>query len=325
VVDRSDYELLIEPLLKKTIDSVDRALDDAKLHAKDIDKVLLVGGATRTPLIHGLLEEQLGQQPHLAMDPDLCVAMGAAIQGGLITGIDVGPVLVDITPKTLGVRCLGELHGLPTNRCFSPIIARNTALPAARSQLYYTAVPGQEAAQIDVYQGEHEDTHLNELVGEFCLDGLNKAVGPGNEILVRFELSLDGTLNVTAMERATAHQKQLAIDNAITRFRANSRGDAQRKLAKLFAAGAVAPRTDRAADESPTEAQQQALGPRWQRGQQLLAKAGQLAGRATDEDATEISALAEQLKAAISKQLPDQIDELCDKLEDVLFYLEDAQ
>ncbi|OHB81121.1 MAG: heat-shock protein Hsp70, partial [Planctomycetes bacterium RBG_16_64_10] len=318
VIDRSDYEVLIEPLLKKTIDSVDRALSDAKLHAKDIDKVLLVGGATRTPLIHHLLEEQLGQQPHSELDPDLCVALGAAIQGALIAGIDVGPVLVDITPKTLGVRCLGQLHGLVTNRVFSPIIHRNTALPATRSRLYYTAVPGQEVAQIDVYQGEHEDIQLNELVGKFNLEGLNEAADMGNEILVRFELSLDGTLNVTATERATAQKKQLSIDNAITRFRASSHDQAKQKLAQLFAADTASLRTDQDAEQSTAEARKQALGPRCERGQELMAKAERLSGSATDEDANEIRTLVERLTAAITKGLPERIDELSDKLEDVL-------
>src|SRR5690606_27371728 len=97
-ISREDYESLIEPLLRKTIGCVDDALRDAKLLAKDIDKVILVGGSTRTPLVHQMLQDQLDQVPHAAFDPDLCVAMGAAAQAGLISGVDVGSILVDITP-----------------------------------------------------------------------------------------------------------------------------------------------------------------------------------------------------------------------------------
>lgn len=323
-IDRTEYEPLIEPLLKKTLDSVDRALHDARLHAKDIDKVLLVGGSTRTPMVYQLLEEQLGQPPHLEMDPDLCVAMGAAIQGGLIAGIDVGPVLVDITPKTLGVRCLGEVHGLPTNRYFSAIIPRNTPLPTVRSELYYTVVSGQAAARIDVYQGEHEDTHLNDLVGKFTLDGLDKSADANSEVLVRFELSLDGTLNVTARERATARERRLTIDNAITRFRASGHDDAKRKLATMFALNDSAQLAAATASVSGSEELPPPIRERLERGQRLLTKADRLAAHATEDDVADIQSLAGQLQAALADRLPDRIDAVSAELEDILFYLEDA-
>src|SRR4051794_840752 len=111
-VSREEYEGLIRPLLDRTMDCLQRALDDANLIASAIDKVVLVGGSTRTPLIGELLEERLGQPPHQEVNPDLCVAMGAAIQGGIIAGADVGAVLVDITPHTLGIKCLDESVGM---------------------------------------------------------------------------------------------------------------------------------------------------------------------------------------------------------------------
>ena len=132
---RTDYEDLIEPLLAKTLKCVDQSLSDAKLNANQIDKVILVGGASRTPLVHQLLEDQLGQPIHAEVDPDLCVAMGAAIQGGLIAGIDVGPVLVDITPHTLGIQALGDIDGRPSHHCFAPLIEAQhaAALPPQRN------------------------------------------------------------------------------------------------------------------------------------------------------------------------------------------------
>ncbi len=116
-ITRLDYEELIRPLLLKTLTCLDDALSDAMLQASQIDKVVLVGGATRTPLVRRLLEERLGRPVHCEIEPDLAVAMGAAVQGGLISGIDVGPILVDITPHTLGISALGELHGFSIPAC----------------------------------------------------------------------------------------------------------------------------------------------------------------------------------------------------------------
>ena len=137
-IERDDYEELIEPLLAKTLTCLDQSLSDAKLQANQIDKVVLVGGATRTPLVHRLLQDRLGRPVHSEIEPDLAVAMGAAVQGGLIAGVEVGAVLVDITPHTLGIEALGELHGLPSVHTFSPIIERNTPLPASRTEIYAT-------------------------------------------------------------------------------------------------------------------------------------------------------------------------------------------
>ena len=146
-ITRYDYEELIRPLLLKTLACLDEALTDAKVQANQIDKVVLVGGATRTPLVHALLEERLGRPVHCEIEPDLAVAMGAAVQGGLIAGIDVGPILVDITPHTLGISALGELHGFLSEHSFSPIIERNTPLPASQTEIYSTVVDDQPSAR----------------------------------------------------------------------------------------------------------------------------------------------------------------------------------
>jgi molecular chaperone DnaK len=173
-IGRHEYEELIQPLLFKTLNCLDAALSDAMLQAHQIDKVVLVGGATRTPLIHELLEERLGRPVHSEIEPDLAVAMGAAVQGGLIAGIDVGPILVDITPHTLGISALGDLHGFRSPHAFSPIIPRNTPLPAFRTEIYSTVTDDQEAAEIRVFQGEDNDTRYNTLVGEFTLKAWQK-------------------------------------------------------------------------------------------------------------------------------------------------------
>ncbi len=315
-IDRSDYENLIRPLVQKTISCVDAALVDAKLLAKDIDKVIMVGGSSRTPLVQEMLAEQLGQTPHAEFDPDVCVALGAAVQGGLIAGVDVGAVLVDITPHTLGVRCVGEVNGVTTDRCFSRLIKRNTSLPATRSELYYTCVPGQEVVLVDVYQGENDDTKFNELIGGFRLDGLDEEAEASSEILVRFDLDLNGTLSVTAVERATSLEQRLTIDNAVTRFRAEGTDDAKHRLAEIFGFSASATATD---DEIPAP-----LRGRMQQVEQLFEKASRLSGTASTDDAAEIAQLSKRLKSAFQRKEESEMDELTGQLEDILFYLEDA-
>lgn len=319
-LDRRHYEYLIAPLLNKTVKCVDDALTDAKLHAADIDKIILVGGSSRTPLIHRLLTEQLGQAPHLEVDPDLCVAMGAAVQGGLIAGIDVGSVLVDITPHTLGIECVGPLHGVTSPHLFSSIISRNTPLPATRSEIYYTGVDGQEKAEIHVLQGEEVDARHNNSVGKFLLEGLDPDAPHGNEILVRFELNLDGILKVTAVERATSLEKQLTIDNAITRFQATSHDEAKAKLAAIFAPGAEMPSAIGVSAEVLAPELQQAI----EASRQLIAKSRQMAPTANEHDAREIAELIEQLEEAIAERSLPVIKQSREQLEDVLFYLQDA-
>ena len=232
-ISRGEYEEMIRPLLMKTLGCLDEALTDSKLQATEVDKVVLVGGATRTPLIHELLEARLGRPVHSEIEPDLAVAMGAAVQGGLIAGVDVGPILVDITPHTLGIRAIGDLHGFMSSNRFSPIIPRNTPLPASRNQIYLTLVDNQKAADIRIFQGENDDVRFNTEVGNFVIEGL-AAVPAGNELLVRLDLDLSGILKVTATERATGLAKRITIDNAAERFRTRQRSDAIERLEATF-------------------------------------------------------------------------------------------
>src|ERR1019366_5462328 len=150
-ITRDEYEELIRPLLQRTMDSVQRALEDAKVAPAALDKILLVGGSTRTPLVSQLLEQRLGQPAHQEVNPDLCVAMGAAIQAALIAGEDVGAVLVDITPHSLGIRCLDYQHGIDFPFRFAPIIRRNTPLPGSRSEMFSTVHDNQKEVEVEVY------------------------------------------------------------------------------------------------------------------------------------------------------------------------------
>jgi len=338
-LERLEYETLIEPLLVKTLTCLDRAMDDAKLTANQIHKVVLVGGATRTPLIHRLLQERLGRPVHSEIEPDLAVAMGAAVQGALIAGIDVGPVLVDITPHTLGIESLGVIQGEPTRHFRAPVIERNTPLPATRTEAFATVSDGQKVAEIRVFQGESEDTRDDVLIGEFKIDGLAN-VDAGNQILVKLALDLNGMLNVTATERLTGLSHHVTIENALERFRATERGDALDRLDALFGIDdekeldddeygdeddRILPTSAYEVLEVPAELanltpeQRQAL----QFAQNLMTKAEQILPTANSEDATELKALLIDLGKAVEHHAVDRIHKVGAEVEDILFYMED--
>jgi molecular chaperone DnaK len=317
-IDRLDYEELIEPLLQKTVECVDASLEDARMTARDVDRVILVGGSSRTPLVHRLLREQLDHEPHWEVDPDLCVALGAAVQGGMIAGIDVGPVLVDISSHTLGIECVvRDEMGRIRPHVFSPIISRNTPLPANRSEVYYTTHDGQEAVHVHVLQGEQEDARFNHSIGEFTLEGLDEEAEEGNEILVRFSLNLDGILKVTAVERDTGLEQAITIENAISRFREH-RDEAKARLAAVFDEedGPWIP-------PAPDSFEQPAIEEPADPITQLIDRAEKMAAEAPQEDAEEIRELITRLQQARSGAT-EELGELQDQLEDVLFYLEDA-
>jgi molecular chaperone DnaK len=328
-IDRCEYEGLIEPLLFKTLGCLDRALSDAKLQAHQIKKVLLVGGATRTPLVHRLLEERLGRPVHAEIEPDLAVAMGAAVQGGLINGADVGPVLVDITPHTLGVECLGMLNGVFSQYKFAPVIPRNTPLPTTRSELFSTAVDGQEGARIRVFQGEDECTQFNTLVGEVLIEGLAD-VSAGNQVVVRLDLDLSGMLKVTATERATGLARQVTIDSAMERFRKKERVNAIDRIEEMFGTSA-GPRPDGPTSlASPAHSEERAdrLPPELQKAveaaSELIAKAERVLDTANAEDASELGAMLTDLRSALERRSETDIRKICNEMEDLVFYLHDA-
>jgi molecular chaperone DnaK len=335
---RDEYERLIQPLLDRTMDCVQRALDDANLIASAIDKVVLVGGSTRTPIIGQLLENRLGQPAHQEVNPDLCVAMGASIQAAIIAGADVGSVLVDITPHSLGIKCVDSHGGFPFEYHFAPIIHRNTPLPASRSELFYTFHDNQVEVEIDVYQGESDDVRRNHRVGRFMVQGLSR-VSAGNPIVVQLDLNLDGILKVSARERATGLQKQIVIENALARFEREERDQARERLEQLWALpGGVEDDEDDYEDEddetigstAPTEDETPSLvaGPR--EGQReavqaraLLEKAERLLERTQPEDRAEVERLMTRVRTTLTDRQWDKLTTACNELADTLFYLED--
>jgi molecular chaperone DnaK len=338
-ITRVEYEELIRPLMIRTMDCVQRALDDAKLAANAVNKVVLVGGSTRTPLVSQLLEERLGQPAHQEVNPDLCVAMGAAIQAALIAGEDVGAVLVDITPHSLGIRCLDYQHGIDFPFRFAPIIRRNTPLPGSRSEMFSTVHDNQKEVEVEVYQGENDDVRFNHRIGNFRIVGLAN-VPSGNQLVVQCDLNLDGILKVSAKEKATGLQKQVTIENALSRFEGSEVAEARERLDRLWEHSAPAEEggfdddledeeDDAFADDDFAEMPELVPGPR--EGQRetvqaraLLEKAERLLEKVAPEDKVELERMLNAVRMAVTDRQWEKVTKACNELSDILFYLEDA-
>ena len=232
---RSDYEAMIRPLIEATMASVSTALQDAGKTPGDIDVLLLVGGATRTPLVAQMLEERMATTPRQDVHPDLCVALGAGVQASRSAGHAIERVLVDVSPYSFGVSYLGTRHGMPYPFCYNPIIHRNTPLPVTRTELYCTSCDRQTEVDVNIFQGENPDAMNNTLVGDFHVSGLTPVIGP-NDVLCRMKLDLDGILHVTAIEKRTNLSKQVSIAGATSPASPAELDAARQRLAQLFEA-----------------------------------------------------------------------------------------
>ena len=212
-LSRTEFEELIQPLLKETLEAIDRALKDADMESDDLDRVILVGGSTRIPLVQKLVEDHLSGVPVSSFEPDLCVGLGAAIQAGVLTGEDIDSILVDVTPHSLGIAAsmptaMGELHGM-----FSTIIPRNSVIPVSRSEIYTTGYANQEAVMIEVFQGENAIARENVPLGEFKVENLPPRPAGALKIEVNFDFDLNGILTVTATEKGKGEQESLVVNN----------------------------------------------------------------------------------------------------------------
>ena len=325
-VSREEYEDLIRHLIEGTLDSVHQALADAGKRPDQVDDILLVGGATRTPLISRLLEEKTGLVPRQDLHPDLCVALGAGVLAARLAGHEVDRVLVDISPYSFGPSHLGFRHGVPYEHCYHPIIARNTPLPVSRTDSYFTIVDNQEAWRVSIYQGDDPDALNNILVGQFLIEGLSR-VPAGNEILCRMDLDLDGILRVTATEKRTGLAKHITIEGATTALSEDEIAQARRRTAELFG---DEDEDDLDADDAVVEGEFTDTGDgrdhrvRISEARALLERSRRLLDKMTAEDREEAIALHEQLEAAMGAQDWDQLREASTDLADLLFYVEEG-
>ena len=203
---RAKFEELNMDLFDSTLEPVRKALKDAKLTAKDIDKVLLVGGSTRIPYIQELVKKGLGQEPSKGVNPDECVAIGAAIQGGVLTGEVNDLVLLDVTPLSLGIETLGNV--------MTVLIPRNTTIPATKSQVFSTAADNQPAVDIHILQGERPMVQDNKTLGRFQLGNIPPAPRGVPQIEVKFDIDANGIVNVSAKDLGTGKEQSITITSS---------------------------------------------------------------------------------------------------------------
>jgi len=212
-VDRRSFEALIEELLASTLVEVDRALTEAQLAAEAIDRVILVGGSTHIPRVQELLSERFACPVEHAVDPALCVALGAAVQGAILAGEVFDHILVDVAAHSLGIKTLDNVFDAdnPFERAdhFSTIIRRNTQVPVTRSEVYRTTMDAQKMVDVEVYQGESSRCSENTLIGRFPFKLL--PAPEGSQILVEFRYDLDGIIRVVVHQKGTDNRQEVTL------------------------------------------------------------------------------------------------------------------
>ncbi len=202
-LSRAKLEDLLADLIEKVVDPCKKAVDDAKIYFSDIDEVILVGGSTRIPAVQEKVKEIFGKEPHRGLNPDEVVALGAAIQGGVLQGDVKDVILLDVTPLSLGLETLGGV--------FTKLIEKNTTIPTSKSQVFSTAADNQTSVEIHALQGERPMAADNKSLGRFILDGIPPAPRGVPQIEVSFEIDSNGILNVKATDKATNKEQHITI------------------------------------------------------------------------------------------------------------------
>ncbi|MDB9357311.1 Hsp70 family protein, partial [Nodularia spumigena CS-587/03] len=310
-VARVDLEKLIRPLLTETLEAIDRALTDADLQPGDIDRIILVGGSTRIPLVQEMISEHLGQMPSDGIQPDLCVALGAALQAGVLVGESVDAILVDVIPHSLGIAVavdtpMGIMPGF-----FSVIIPRNSVVPVSRSHVYSTVSDEQDTVEVEVFQGENAIAEENVPLGSFKVENLPPKPAGSIQIEVHFDFDINGILTVTTTEKGKGQQGTLVVNNAgIQKLSSHELKQARADLDTLFEVDETieisAEDKTSAAETTPELAA-------------LLDRAQQTLLTIDSEQAEELQGLLAQIENAIANQSAE-LSELEEELSDFLYY-----
>ena len=304
--ERSRFETLISGMLESTIDCIQQALEDASLSADEINKVLLVGGSTRIPLVSNMIEDIMQVQPHLEIDPDLCVAMGAGVQAGLIAGEPIDAVLVDVTPHSLGIETAEWRMGMPIPDRYNVIIRRNTPIPVSKSEVYTTLSPDQEAVEVKVYQGEEPTASHNTLLGEFFMDGVKKTARGQPEIVVNFDYDMNGIVSVSAQDKQTEKEQKITVTATPDRFTEDQKVEAVERIGDVEVVW----------DTIPPNSHEEAVI--------LLERAVEIAP-SLDDDETKMNLQKSitAMETALNEQNEEAINELQEELLDLLYELEE--
>ncbi len=236
-ITRSDFEQLIDPLVERCRTPVEQALKDAKLSPGDIDEIVLVGGSTRVPKVQEMVKKVFGKDPHQGVNPDEVVAIGAAIQGAVLSGDRKDVLLLDVTPLTLGIETEGGV--------LTSLVDRNTTIPTEKKQVFSTAADNQTAVTIQVYQGERKMAFDNRLLGKFDLSGIPPAPRGVPQVEVKFDIDQNGILNVSAKDLGTGKEANVEIndssglsDDEIKNMQADAEANAEEDRQKFEIASA---------------------------------------------------------------------------------------
>jgi len=295
---RGKFEELCSDLIDRCRIPVENALRDAKLSKTDIDEVVLVGGSTRIPAVQQVVKTVLGKDPNQTVNPDEVVAVGAAIQAGVLAGDVTGILLLDVSPLSLGVETLGGV--------MTKIIPRNTTIPTKKSEVFSTAVDGQSNVEIHVLQGEREMSNDNKSLGTFRLDGIPPAPRGVPQIEVTFDIDANGILNVTAKDKGTGKEQSISITGASTL----DKTDVERMVREAEQNAS----TDKDRREK-IERKNQADSLSYQAEKQLQ----ELGDKVPEADKTKVEGLVKDLREAISKEDDEQIKKLMPELQQALF------